>query len=98
MCIEDIRLNLLPFETRLLTYSNWVNSVVVPASLARAGFFYFNVDDYVECFVCHVVVHDWKEGDDPLSEHIRWSNNCLFARLLWEEKKKQSGYDTVDAS
>lgn len=96
--MDDIRRNYLSFESRLLTYSNWSNSAVSAASLARAGFFYFNISDNVECFLCHVVVHKWEEGNDPLSDHLRWSEDCLFAKLLWEERKKEFGYDTVDSA
>lgn len=54
-----------------------------PQSLATAGFFYVqgNVDT-VECFHCGVQIFDWKPFDDPLTEHLRLSKQCTFAKLL----------------
>ena len=42
---------------------------------ARDGFFYTGLEDAVKCFACGVGVHQWEEGDDIHSDHIRWLVN-----------------------
>ena len=54
---------------------------------ARAGFFYTGLEDAVKCFACGVGVHQWEEGDDIRSDHIRWSvnQNCPHMRKTFPE-------------
>jgi hypothetical protein len=48
--------------------------------MAKAGFFYTNKSDTVTCFVCGISIKDWLETDDPITEHIRFKNNCKFIK------------------
>ena len=54
---------------------------------ARAGFFYTGLEDAVKCFACGVGVHQWEDGDDIRSDHIRWSvnQNCPYMRKTFPE-------------
>ncbi|CAC5388666.1 unnamed protein product [Mytilus coruscus] len=46
--------------------------------LAAAGFFYAGYKDYVRCFTCGVLIKNWQQGQDPLTEHSRKSTGCSF--------------------
>lgn len=65
-------------EIRLKTFQSWTNYVQEPQILAKAGFFYFNVDDLVQCAFCLGVVGRWQEGDDPFVEHRHHFHDCPF--------------------
>lgn len=81
MCFETHTRVYTCFSDRLLSFKNWPG-VQSPLSLASAGFFYINPDDDVKCFYCGIRISNWKPSDDPLSEHLRWSKDCVFANLL----------------
>lgn len=70
------------FLQRLKTFTNW-SRVPSAESLARVGFFRINtgVDD-VQCFYCGIRIYDWEPHDDPLSEHLRCSDNCRYANFI----------------
>lgn len=59
--------------------------------MARAGFFYTQREDIVQCFNCNARLGQWKTSDDPLAEHLRWSGHCVYAKLL----ATTTGYDTI---
>jgi hypothetical protein len=50
--------------------------------LVSAGFFYTNLGDVVRCAFCNVEVGRWEKGDDPMTDHLRWSPSCGFAKGL----------------
>lgn len=67
-------------EARLLTYGNWNNFCpVTPGQLAKAGFFYTNSDDRVQCAFCHGVLRNWEPNDDVMYEHRTHFPKCHFA-------------------
>ncbi|XP_069080442.1 baculoviral IAP repeat-containing protein 1-like [Pleurodeles waltl] len=49
-----------------------------PAALARAGFFFTDFKDTVQCFSCGGCLGNWEEGDDPWKEHAKWFPKCMF--------------------
>ncbi|XP_073933438.1 baculoviral IAP repeat-containing protein 1 isoform X2 [Castor canadensis] len=51
-------------------------------ALAKAGLFYRGVKDIVQCFSCGVCLEDWKEDDDPLADHTKYSPDCLFLQNM----------------
>ncbi|XP_013394130.1 baculoviral IAP repeat-containing protein 7-like [Lingula anatina] len=53
---------------------------VRPADLARAGFFYVNVDDMVKCAFCDGMIRNWERGDRAFDEHARHFPNCSFVQ------------------
>ncbi|VDI45901.1 Hypothetical predicted protein [Mytilus galloprovincialis] len=66
-----------------LTRKQSFNSIQFPTGqsvnhLAEAGFFYAGHKDFVRCFSCGVLIKNWKQGQDPLTEHRRKSSGCDF--------------------
>lgn len=39
---------------------------------------YIGYKDYVRCFTCGVLIKNWQQGQDPLTEHSRKSPGCSF--------------------
>lgn len=79
------------FRERIRTFYNW-SRIQTPDALASAGFFRTpdaGADD-VQCFYCGIRVFDWEDSDEPLSEHIRWSQNCKFAKLMQTLKQTKT--------
>uniref|UniRef100_A0A6B2EAJ7 Putative inhibitor of apoptosis 2 protein n=1 Tax=Phlebotomus kandelakii TaxID=1109342 RepID=A0A6B2EAJ7_9DIPT len=68
-------------ETRLRSFAKWPVSFVAPAALAKAGFYFFNLEDRVKCAWCQGVVGQWEEGDDPFTVHQRFFPTCPRAVL-----------------
>lgn len=63
---------------RFRTFQTWRSQAVQPNALARAGFFYFNDGDKVQCAFCLGIVEQWVSSDDPQSEHRRHFPRCPF--------------------
>ncbi|AAN04427.1 inhibitor of apoptosis protein [Heliothis zea nudivirus] len=65
--------------TRLKSFSRWpVGLQQCPVSLAEAGFFYSNMCDEVQCYLCGVRISKWLPEDDPWIQHAKCSKNCRF--------------------
>lgn len=82
------------FEERLVSFTNW-KGAVKPLDLALAGFYYTECDDIVRCFHCRVGIYRWKVGDIPISDHLMYSEDCSYVKLIKdgllkiiEDKKK----------
>ncbi|KIW07687.1 uncharacterized protein PV09_01626 [Verruconis gallopava] len=78
---------------------SWPHSNPLPNDLARAGFFYrpsAESEDNCECFLCHVKLDGWEEGDDPIEEHLKHSPSCGWALNVSIQRKFNNG-ETVDA-
>lgn len=65
---------------RLKTFVGWPCAYVTPSSLAKAGFYYTKRNDLVRCAFCGIEIHSWKQGDDAMADHRKWSPNCVFVR------------------
>lgn len=66
-------------SNRLHTFKDrWPVVGVTPESLSKAGFFYLQQEDKVQCPFCHIVISNWTPGDKPLREHIRNKPKCPF--------------------
>ena len=35
----------------------------------------------MECFACGVKLSQWKPSDNPLTEHKKWSPECVYLKL-----------------
>uniref|UniRef100_A0A1B0GLP2 RING-type domain-containing protein n=1 Tax=Lutzomyia longipalpis TaxID=7200 RepID=A0A1B0GLP2_LUTLO len=68
-------------ETRLRSFSKWPVTFVSPLALAKAGFYFFNLEDRVKCAWCQGVVGQWEDGDDPFDVHQRFFPACPRAVL-----------------
>ncbi|XP_050306387.1 baculoviral IAP repeat-containing protein 7 isoform X2 [Anthonomus grandis grandis] len=71
-------LNLKNYEDRLKSYANWPNKDVSKEVLAKAGFFYKNCNDLVQCPFCFIEGYQWVAGDNPMQDHRTWSPRCPF--------------------
>lgn len=74
------------FEDRLITFADWSNKVS-PEDLASAGFYYTQSEDIVRCAFCLCEFNNWKEDDDPLEDHYKYSNHCEFIKVLWKSRQ-----------
>lgn len=67
---------------RLSTFRNWQSPTMTPGELAKAGFFYFNDLDRVQCTFCLGIVQAWQAMDNALGEHRRLFPTCAFVMGL----------------
>jgi len=51
--------------------------------LQAAEFYVTNWSDVFRCAFCGIEVGRWKERDDALKEHQRWSSSCGFVNGLF---------------
>ncbi|CAG0914368.1 unnamed protein product [Notodromas monacha] len=65
-------------SVRLRTFQRWSSPLVMPEDLARAGFFYFNDSDRVQCVFCLGIIHQWERGDVPMEQHREHFPRCPF--------------------
>ena len=64
---------------RFKTFFTWPRDAEVqPVALVKAGFFYTEKNDIVQCCMCGLVVSDWRRNDDPLQIHLTRRSNCPF--------------------
>lgn len=86
---------------RVATFQNenWKLKSPSIEHFCRAGFFYQGTGSSVTCFACGHSLLNWSENDDPIIEHVRWFEECyyakmicgdeLFAKIQIEKRKKQ---------
>ncbi|GAB0087885.1 Death-associated inhibitor of apoptosis 2 [Sergentomyia squamirostris] len=63
-------------EVRLRSFAKWPVPFVSPITLAKAGFYFFNLEDRVKCAWCQGVVGQWEPDDDPFIVHERFFPTC----------------------
>lgn len=97
--LEYMSPNFLFYDDRLKTFDLW-SSQIQPDKfqLSSAGFYYTGRNDAVECFSCGIRLHQWKIGDDPLTEHRIHSTNCLFLLIIGQLKCSNSSIDIGPSS
>ncbi|CAH1106757.1 unnamed protein product [Psylliodes chrysocephalus] len=86
MCANDYSRFLELFDHRLKSFENW-KGVVSPIDLALAGFHYIDEEDVVKCFECNIEINKWKPGDVPILDHLKFSPNCSYAKMMESTKK-----------
>merc|ERR1712137_1242117 len=75
-------------QVRLESFSNWplgADYCAVPDKLAKAGFYQQNTSQYSDrcvCFCCGIALVKWERGDDPWTEHAKYSTNCPSVRRM----------------
>lgn len=77
---QPTELNLNIEANRLRTFENWSCTYVDKEQLALFGFYYYGPSDMVKCYFCGVEIGMWEEGDDALTDHMRWSPYCNLIR------------------
>lgn len=75
------------YESRLETFHDYpIENKSCREKLALAGFFYFHVSDYVQCFHCGGCLRDWMYTFDPMVRHRNTFKTCRFALdLKWKK-------------
>ena len=73
---------------RLETFKHWPKPhIVSPMALARAGLYYTNRDDYVQCAYCLGNLFNWMVGDNAMEEHRRHFPDCRFIKRVGNRYK-----------
>ncbi|KAH3727174.1 hypothetical protein DPMN_053102 [Dreissena polymorpha] len=75
-------------SARIKSYETWPNTEPSAEDYAKAGFFYTGTGDLVRCFQCGIGLNDFSAGDDPLKEHIKHSDGCLYLNGMFGSKLK----------
>ena len=72
------------YDNRLKTFKKWPKSYpeYQVTSICDAGFFYTGVSDKIECFCCGARLSNWTDSDVALDQHIIWSPNCPFLKII----------------
>ncbi|XP_012151449.1 death-associated inhibitor of apoptosis 2 isoform X2 [Megachile rotundata] len=79
---------------RLQTFNNWpISSIISPEKLAKAGFYYLQREDMVECVYCGGILQKWELGDDPDKEHIINFPKCDF--YMHQDEDDQLGISLI---
>ncbi|XP_041461213.1 baculoviral IAP repeat-containing protein 7-B-like [Lytechinus variegatus] len=83
---------------RIKTFKTWSKSCPIrPAPLAKAGFFYLGIFDFVECFSCRVRLDKWEKGQTAKGRHEEKNSLCKMVKNeekfnitieMWNEMKK----------
>lgn len=64
-------------KNRLRSYKEvWRKMYIDILDLSKAGFFYVENPDRVQCFSCKLILEDWCITDDPWEEHAFWNPKC----------------------
>lgn len=76
IAIENISLK----ENRKKTLAFWPINFIDKDDMAEAGFYYDGLGspDAVRCFSCEIALNNWEEGDEPFTEHKKWSADCEY--------------------
>lgn len=82
----------LTYESRLATFQTYpIKIKEFRKRLAEAGFFYFDVSDYVQCYHCGGCLRAWKSLEDPMVSHRTNFKTCPF--VLKSKRTKRSEMD-----
>lgn len=89
---SSVKFDLMTFEEyRLKTYpGSWPHGdKLVPAKMARAGFYYYEAPDVVECTFCKLRLHKFEATDDPMVCHAGSNLPCSFIRGNYDNNNKE---------
>lgn len=76
--------SMVKFSKRLNSFKHWSKQIKQrPLELALSGFYSCSYGDFVHCFYCGIVIHQWDIWDDINFEHYRHSPNCKFLSMIW---------------
>ena len=86
----EINEKYISLSDRLESYKYWPKYFHISAiDMAKAGFYYLGVGDYVKCVCCGIVLNNWMENDSPENEHIINSDSCSYVKLFLEDIKEE---------
>lgn len=58
-------------------------------SFYKAGFYYTNNKDIVQCCICNIQISDWSQSHDPINRHFIYSPTCPFISILNRQNTKR---------
>jgi hypothetical protein len=67
-------------------------TLLIQIQLAQAGFFYSPSPlslDIVTCYLCEICLDGWKDGDDPIVEHLVHSLDCGWAIVVNKDLRQE---------
>ncbi|XP_052243432.1 baculoviral IAP repeat-containing protein 3-like [Dreissena polymorpha] len=70
-------------SSRHQSYFNWFHVIPTEKECVIAGFFYTGEFDLIRCFQCGIGLKDFSPADDPMAEHIRNSESCLYLEAMF---------------
>ncbi|KAH3729018.1 hypothetical protein DPMN_054981 [Dreissena polymorpha] len=65
------------------SYLNWPHAIPTKTECVIAGFFYTGESDLIRCFQCGIGLKDFSHEDDPMAEHIRNAESCLYLDAMF---------------
>jgi hypothetical protein len=75
--------DMIQYEDRLQSFKNWSKQLMPDKyDMAEAGFLYTGQSDIVQCFGCNVRVSEWEKTDNAWREHLKWSPDCVFLKMV----------------
>ena len=81
------------YKDRLQTFEHWPRQIIPDKfRLAKAGFYYRGETNKVTCFACGIQLKHWERTDDPLTEHNKWSPNCIYMKITGGIINKDGGF------
>ncbi|XP_063436780.1 uncharacterized protein LOC134718217 [Mytilus trossulus] len=79
------------YESRLKTFSGYpIEGKSFRENMAKAGFFYFNIADYVQCFTCGGCLCKWSNKHDPVLRHKAYFKSCNFSKRIHPQQVAES--------
>lgn len=67
---------------RLETFSIWSIYSLDKKKLAKTGFYWIGISNWIKCHFCSIEILNWFHWDDELTQHRLQSPNCP---LLWKK-------------
>ena len=95
---HETRLTFRSEYRRLLSFQSWPRTnPMEPRDLAKAGFYYLEKDDIVQCFACFGKIKNWEPYDVPAQEHARHFPSCPFVLGLDVKNEPITHLQTANA-
>jgi Inhibitor of Apoptosis domain len=80
---------------RLQTFTDWPKPYISTYNLAKNGFYYKGLGDKVCCYSCKINIFDWNKNDIIEEEHFRLSPNCMLAKNIIQNLKKDDNIQII---
>ena len=80
------------YENRLRTFDTYPKQILPDKfQLAKAGLYYTGKSDICQGFQCHVELSSRKRDDDAIKQHLKWSSNCEYMKMVAAPPQRQTG-------
>ena len=80
-------------ENRLESFkiNKWILEKPEPVNLAKAGFFYCQINDNTQCAYCRIILSGWDESSAPDKAHQIMAPYCRFVKNNFQKSDLISG-------